>query len=176
TEQMNLYGADLNIYVLPTSASGAEAYLTSPWLRWDADHYISIAQDGYSYDAASAFLPLYPLLIRLGGYLTGGNLIVSALLISTIATFFAFLFLYRLALRITRSPQVAGYSVLVATLLPIAFFFVAPYTESLFLALSLGCILEVLDERWMHAALFAGAAAFARQQGVLLGLLALPAL
>src|SRR5262249_30009561 len=176
TERMNLYGADMNIYVVPTTATGPEAYLTSPWLRWDADHYISIAQDGYSYDAASAFLPLSRLLIRLGGYLTAGNLVVSALLLSTVATYFAFLFLYRLGRRVTQSPQVAGYSVLIAALLPIAFYFVAPYTESLFLALSLGCMLEVLDARWTRAALFAAAAAFTRQQGVLLGLLALPAL
>src|SRR5262249_11611947 len=70
TERMNLFGADMNIYVLPARLTGPEAYLTSPWLRWDADHYISIAQDGYTYDDASAFLPLYPLFIRLGGYIT----------------------------------------------------------------------------------------------------------
>src|SRR5262249_18413234 len=175
-DQINREGAQLGIHVLPAPLTGLEAYVTSPWLRWDANHYLSIAQSGYTYSDASAFLPLYPLLIRLGSYLTAGNLVVSALLISTVATFFSFLFLYQLALRVTLSSQVARYSLLVACLLPIAFFFVAPYTESLYLALSLGCILAVLDGRWGRAALFAGVASLTRQQGVLLGVLALPAL
>jgi Mannosyltransferase (PIG-V) len=175
----NNYGeSKLGIYVVRSVLSGPAEYLTSPWMRWDANHYIGIAASGYApnHKNVSAFLPFYPTLIRLGGYLTGGNLVVSALIISTIASFFAFLLLYQLILRVTSSPQIAGYSVVIACLLPIAFFLMAPYTESLFLALSLACMLDVLDERWGRAALFATAASLTRQQGLALGVLALPAL
>jgi hypothetical protein len=172
------HGADMGIFVVPAALSGPAEYLITPWMRWDANHYLGIAASGYPYTHknASAFLPLYPALIRLGSYLTGGNLVVSALIISTIASFFAFLLLYRLILRVTSSPQIAAYSVVIACLLPIAFFLMAPYTESLFLALSLACMLDVMDERWGRAALFAAAAGLTRQQGVVLGVMALPAL
>lgn len=174
TAYMNSHGAGLGINIVPGMVDGPAAYLTSPWLRWDANVYLLIARNGYGFAESTAFMPLYPLLVRLGSYLTGGHFVVSALLISTFATFIAFLLLYRLAQRLTGSAQIATYSVTVACILPIAFFFVAPYTESLFLALSLACILAALDRRWGQAAVYVALASLTRQQGVLLGLLAVP--
>ena len=174
--QANNHGGSMGLFVVPSVLSGPAEYLISPWMRWDANHYIGIAASGYAHKNANAFLPVYPALIRLGSYLTGGNLVVSALTISTFASFFAFLLLYRLIVRVTSSPQIAALSVIIACLLPIAFFLMAPYTESLFLALSLACMLAVLDERWGRAALLAAVASLTRQQGVALGVLALPAL
>jgi phosphatidylinositol glycan class V len=36
-------------------------------LRWDAIHYAAIAQNGYQYEQQLAFMPLWPLLMRLCG-------------------------------------------------------------------------------------------------------------
>ena len=163
------------IYAGPTRGSPLIEYFTSIWVRWDAGHYIVIARHGYFYPVSTAFLPLYPLAIRLLAYPLGGHFIAAALVISTVATFCTFLLLYRLVLRLTSSRQVAAYSVTVAALLPIAFFFVAPYTESLYLTLSLAAVLAVLDHRWGRAMIFAGLASLTRQQGVVLVLLAVPA-
>lgn len=164
------------IYAGPTHTSPPIEFATDAWIRWDAGHYLAIARHGYYYPVSTAFLPLYPLSIRLLSYLLGGHFTAAALVISTTATFCTFLLLYRLVLRLTASPQVAAYSVAVAALLPIAFFFVAPYTESLYLALSLATVLAVLDRRWGRAMLFAALASLTRQQGVVLTLLAVPAL
>ncbi len=164
------------IYAGPTRGSPPIEFLTHAWIRWDAGHYLAIAQHGYYYPVSTAFLPLYPLSIRLLAYLLGGHFTAAALLISTVATFCTFLLLYRLVLRLTASQTVATYSVVVAALLPIAFFFVAPYTESLYLALSLATVLAVLDRRWGRAMLLTGLASLTRQQGVVLSLLAVPTL
>lgn len=176
TKDVLARGMAMNIYVLPVPLTGPEAYLTGPWLHWDANHLIGIAEHGYEHTDATAFLPLYPLLVRFASVFTLGNSVVSALLISTLSTFFAFLLLYRLTLRFTQSPRVAGMAVLVAALLPISFFFVAPYSEPLFLALSLGCIWQALELRWGSATLLAVLAALTRQQGLLLGVLVLPSI
>ncbi len=64
------------------------------WGRWDAEHYIKIATDGYS-GTEMAFFPLYPLLIRAIGALTGNHL-VAGLLISNVASFFSLQYLYKL--------------------------------------------------------------------------------
>src|SRR3989344_3647967 len=61
------------------------SYLAS-WAQWDGGHYYQIAKAGYQTISDSAFFLLYPLLIRILKYLTFGNLIVSGLLISNIAS------------------------------------------------------------------------------------------
>ncbi|MGZ6390112.1 MAG: mannosyltransferase family protein [Ktedonobacterales bacterium] len=164
------------IYAGPTPGSPFVEYLTDAWIRWDAGHYLAIARDGYYYPVSTAYLPLYPLLIRLLSYPLGGHFAAAALVISTLATFCTFLLLYRLVLRLTASRQVATYSIIVAALLPIAFFLVAPYTESLYLAISLATVLAVLDRHWGRAMLLAGLASLTRNQGVVLALLAAPTL
>lgn len=176
TTYMNLHGAQRGINIVVAPTSGWQQYAFSPWLRWDSNFYLDIAAHGYSAPGSSAFLPLYPLLIRITGFALGGSLVVGALVLSTCTTFATLLLLYQLALRLTGSSAVATGAVAAACLLPIAFFFVAPYTESLFLALSLGAVLAALDGSWGRAALLAALASLTRQQGVLLAVLALPPL
>lgn len=176
TTYMNLHGAQRGIQIVAAPTSDWQQYVFSPWLRWDSNFYLDIAAHGYGAPGSSAFLPLYPLLIRIAGFVLAGSLVAAALVLSTCTTFAALLLLYRLALRLTGSSAVATGTIAAACLLPIAFFFVAPYTESLFLALSLGTVLAALDGRWGRAALLAALASLTRQQGVLLAALALPQL
>jgi Mannosyltransferase (PIG-V) len=151
-------------------------YLVRPWERWDTLWFTDIAQHGYAAYGSTAFMPLYPALMRVTSPLLGGQLVAAALLIATVATFFALLALYRLAERLAPGRGVGPYTLLAAVLLPIAFFLVAGYTESLFLALSLWAILAALDGRWRRFALLAGLAALTRQQGLVLAALAAPAI
>jgi hypothetical protein len=167
----------LHVNAFAAPLQGLAGDLIGPWLRWDANNYLNIAAHGYaSFGGSTAFWPLYPLLIRLGAFPLGGNLPLSALLIATAASFAMLLQLYRLVERLSGSAEVARYSVVAACLIPIAFFFMAPYTESLFLACSLSAILASLDGRWRWAAVWSVLACLARQQGLLLCLLAVPAL
>jgi hypothetical protein len=158
---------------LPHPAYGALDYLTQPWNRWDTIWYLDIAQHGYVTYGSSAFLPLYPLLIRCLNPLLGGNVLLAALAISTVATFVALLALYHLAERLAPRMGAGGYTVLVAASVPVAFFLVSGYTEALFLALALWAMLAAMDGAWWRFVALGALAALTRQQGVLLAVLPL---
>src|SRR5215217_3518501 len=68
------------------------------WARWDGGWYMEIASNGYRLEMIDAtnFFPLYPLLIR-SGTLLGGSPALWGVLISLVACFFAFFFLYQIA-------------------------------------------------------------------------------
>src|SRR5919204_2875989 len=46
---------------------GLGGLLVAPAARWDATWYLAIASGGYDDATRTAFFPLYPLLVRLGG-------------------------------------------------------------------------------------------------------------
>lgn len=150
------------------SASGLNGALAGMWLRWDTPWYLEIAAHSYTCYGTSAFMPLYPLLIRGLGFLTGGNLLAAALLISSVASFFAFYLLYQLASELTGSAEIARASVVALAIFPVAFFLMAGYTEALFLVLAIGAYLAARRERWLLAGALATLATLTRLQGILL--------
>jgi hypothetical protein len=149
-------------------------YLIQPWDRWDTGWYTEIAQHGYVWFGSTFFPPLFPALIRVAMPLVGGDAVATALLIATVAAFFAFLALYRLAERFAPGGELGAPTLLVAALLPTSFFLMAGYSEALFLALSLWALLAALQEQWGRMALLGALAAITRQQGFLLAALAFP--
>src|SRR6185436_6854967 len=56
--------------------------LVGPAARWDSAWYLAIAGDGYGEGQRAAFFPLYPLLVRAGGWVLGSP-VVAGLLVST---------------------------------------------------------------------------------------------
>jgi hypothetical protein len=121
-----------------------EYSLVAPWWRWDTINYVHIAQFGYNYDQyLTAFLPLYPALIKLGGLLTNNvdntlGLTFGAFLITSACYLLALLFMFKLVTR-HYNEKVAKYSCLALALFPMSFFYLMPYTEALFLLLVLSC-------------------------------------
>jgi 4-amino-4-deoxy-L-arabinose transferase-like glycosyltransferase len=151
-----------------TSATGLNGALAGMWLRWDTPWYLEIAAHGYGCYGSSAFMPLYPLLIRGLSFLTGGNNLAAALLISSVASFFAFYLLYQLASELTGSAEIARAAVVALAVFPVSFFLMAGYTEALFLALAIGAYLAARRERWLLAGALAALATLTRLQGILL--------
>jgi hypothetical protein len=136
-----------------------------PWYRWDTGWYLLIAHEGYHADNGSiAFPPLYPLLIRALAPLTGGDYLIAALLISNLFCVAALVLLYRLV-ALEHGDQVARRSVIFLVSFPTAFYLVAGYTESLFLALAIGAILAARQRRYLLAGLLALLASLSRLQG-----------
>jgi 4-amino-4-deoxy-L-arabinose transferase-like glycosyltransferase len=150
------------------AATGLNGALAGMWLRWDTPWYLEIAAHGYSCYGSSAFIPLYPLLIRGLGFLTGGNNLAAALLISSVASFFAFYLLYHLARELTASTEIARAAVFALAVFPVAFFLMAGYTEALFLVLAIGAYLAARRGRWLLAGALAVLATLTRLQGILL--------
>lgn len=150
---------------IPFSSHTAN-FILAPALRYDSAWYLAIAHSGYFSPQASAFFPLYPLLLRAGGTVVGSDQI-AGLVISLVATVISLRLLYALAeLELGRST--ARTSVLLTAFFPSALFLSAVYTESLFLALSIGAFLAARHERWMWAGILAGLASATRSTGVLL--------
>ena len=144
----------------------AGTLLTTPATAWDAGHYVAIADRGYDEPLRAAFFPLYPLLGRVAGWVLGSPLL-GALLISLVALGVALYLLHRLvALEV--GERYARPAVAVLALFPTAFFFSAIYTESLFLALTVGSFYAARRERWALAGVSGALAAATRNTGVLL--------
>lgn len=142
--------------------------LFTAWERWDALWFLRIATDGYAAeDGSAAFFPLYPLLIRGLSPFIGGHPLAAALIISN-ACFFAGLVVLHLVSEEEYDRPFARKTVLYMAIFPTAFFYVAPYTESLFLLLSCSCFLFVRRDRWAAAGLMGALAAATRSIGILL--------
>lgn len=140
--------------------------LAAPAVRWDSIHYLAIAEHGYAAAGNAPFFPLYPLLIRALGYLLGSDPL-AGIAISTVSFAVALVLLHRLT-ELELGHRAADVTVLLVALAPLSFFFTAVYTESLFLALSIGAVYAARRERWALAATLGGLAAVTRVTGVLL--------
>ena len=149
---------------MPFGATGD--VLAAPLGRWDSVWFLAIAESGYGEGARTAFFPLYPLLVRIVGAPLGSPLIGGALL-STALLGVALVLLHRLV-ALDHERAVARNAVLVTALFPMSFFFSAVYSESLFLALSIGAVYMARRDRWAWAGVLGMLAATTRSAGVLL--------
>lgn len=141
--------------------------LVSPFARWDSVWYLTVAHSGYDHQLArTEFFPLYPLLIRCLGLVTGSD-VVAGILISLVSFAAALVLLYRLA-ALELGSSAARSCVLLTAFFPMAWAFSAVYNESLFLALSLGAILKGRAGEWAWAGVLGALAAGTRPEGILL--------
>jgi hypothetical protein len=145
--------------------------LLSPLARWDAIWYLSIAGTGYNgIRPRAAFFPLYPLLVRAVGELGGalpGALLVASFVVSLAAFAGALVLLYRLV-ELELGPSFAAPTLVLLALFPASFFFGAPYSESLFLLVSVGAFYAARTGRWAWAGALTAAASATRSSGILL--------
>jgi hypothetical protein len=145
--------------------------LAAPAARWDAAWYLSIGEIGYTphapfADGRSAFFPLYPLLTAALGGATG--LVAAGVLVSLGAFAVALYLTHRLA-ALELGGETPRLAVLATALFPMSFFFSAIYSESLYLALSVGAFWLARRGRWAPAAVAVALASATRSSGILLG-------
>ncbi len=140
------------------------------WNRWDALHYQTLAQHGYQATGDARFtlvyFPLYPWLIRLFAPVCRDYLL-SAVVVSGVASVAAGLLLRRLA-RLDHTREVAQRAVFFLFIFPAAYFLHIGYTESLFLALTIGCFLAARAGRWPVAGALGALASLTRVNGLIL--------
>lgn len=143
-------------------------WFINPWFQWDTLSYMEISILGYNDHSSSiAYMPLYPMLMRITAPLVGNNHLTAALLISSLSFVAALILLYELIADIY-DPQLAFRTVITFLVFPTTFFMLAGYTEALFLALVLGCWLTARRQRWGWSAVLASLATLTRLQGVIL--------
>jgi Mannosyltransferase (PIG-V) len=156
--------------VLLNPLSTGRATLTQIWAHYDALHYMEIASVGYNSPIGdpnnTAFFPLFPLLIRvLSGM--GLSAVVAGLMISTIASLVAAIYLFRLADE-DSGPRAGSLAVLYLLFFPTAVYLCAPYTEALFLAGAIPAFFYARRGKWSFAAVAAAVATGTRVTGIFL--------
>ncbi len=141
--------------------------------RYDAGWYRGIASQGYVYGAGGrnnlAFFPIYPLLMRAGGWLLGGrqqDFYFAGIVISWLAFAAAMTMLYRLAL-LDLPRGAALRAVIYAAVFPFAYFFGMVYSESLFLLALVTAAYGFRTRRWLVGALAGAVMTGTRVTGVM---------
>lgn len=158
-------------WMLLSSGAGAPSLgFEEMWRRWDAHHFLTIAEYGYTgpeSDAhAAAFFPAFPLAVRPLLWL-GLSPVIAGLLVSAAASVVAGAYLFRLAEE--ELGEGAGRrALLYLTLFPTAVFLIAPYSEALFLAGAIPAFYYARRGRWHLVALPAAVAMGARAAGIFL--------
>lgn len=146
------------------------------WGVWDSFWYIDIAQNGYSIvgwqtafpdQTNLAFFPLYPLLMKLLGPLTGNNYFLSGLLVSNLALLLSAYLLYQL-IRLEQGEKIARRAVKYLFIFPVSFILSGLFTESLYLCLTLLCFYLAKRRQWWLAGLCGAALSATRTLGVLI--------
>jgi Mannosyltransferase (PIG-V) len=158
------------MYLSPGQGPVGEGFLQM-WSRWDANHFVIVAEHGWSGPIAeparpAAFFPLYPLCMRAFMAL-GLPPIAAGLIVSTVATYIACVFLMKLAdaeLGEGNGRRAALYLLL----FPTAVFLAAPYSESLFLAGAIPAFYLARQRRWLMASVPTAVAMGARAAGMFL--------
>ena len=162
-------------YILDCAINGAGDFSDRMYLLWtsgDGRHYLDIAERWYQSAGSRdevvrlVFLPLYPIAVRVFAYIFG-DYFFSAMLISNLSFALAGTVLYRLA-RLDMEPRDALCAVKYLAILPSAFFFSAPMSDSLFLLLSVSCIYLARRKRYPASCFLGGLAAFTRSLGLTL--------
>lgn len=161
----------LLLAALLTGKSLSSFYTERLFQAGDAVRYLDIANNGYARTGDSAinlvFYPLYPLLTRLLSLLTGLQTAAAGALLSTLCCAAASILFFEL-MRLEREETAALTGVLLFSLYPFSMFVLGVYSESLFLLLSIGCMLLIRKRRFPAAGALGFLAALTRVQGVLL--------
>lgn len=153
--------------------------LAAPAARWDAAWYLVIAHYGYRPQfgamtaSRTAFFPLYPLGVRVLSSLSLSP-VIAGVLLSLTALAAGLYGLHRLMdgeavrLGLAKGRESARLVVLLVAFAPMAFYFSAVYSESLYFALSVGVFLCARRGQWARAAALAALAGATRSTGIVL--------
>lgn len=142
---------------------GLHYALLGIWERFDTLWFLRIAEHGYDRPMAVIFYPLYPAWIRVMSGLMPN--IAAALLVSTVAAFFSFWGLLRLARELSESGRLR--MLLLVCVWPASFILFAGYADSLTLALVVWTIVFGRAARWEAATACALLSGVARPTGVI---------
>ncbi len=142
------------------------------WYQWDTQHYTGIAIGGYTKIEDTAFFPLYPLLIRIVKFVFPIHnqttaALLAALLVANVAGLVMLVVFYQLV-REDFDDDCAYRTVLYFSIFPTALFFIAGYTESLFVCLLLLSFYCMRRGYWWLSGLFGLFACLTRSGGVFL--------
>jgi Gpi18-like mannosyltransferase len=140
------------------------------WSRWDASHYLYLAENWYTNmgDPANfiVFFPLYPLILKGVLFFLGDPAIAGITL--SIILFLAGCYCFYKLIAIDYPEKIARWAVIALAIFPTSYFFNSPYTESLFLLIFSAAMYTARKENWILSGIFAGLGILTRPFGILL--------
>ena len=139
-------------------------------------YFIHIAEHGYTYENNIAFLPLFPLVVRVAAntaFLPLQNvlayrntLLVSAVAVNICCFMASIRILYRLSIAVLGDDTAAYRVTQLYCINPASVFFMAPYSESLFALLTFSGMLMCERRCFVRASACFGLSALCRSNGV----------
>lgn len=160
--------ARISIYIIPNSRA-LSLNIWELWNVWDAPHYVSLATSGYQIvgDPANfiAFLPLLPLLISVFQFIFQISFLIAGYIVSLFTSILLAIMLYKLVL-LDYQKKTAGLTVLMLFIFPTSFFLHIPYTESLFILLSVAAFYFVRRGNYWASFFFTGLATATKIAGL----------
>jgi hypothetical protein len=143
--------------------------------RWDAFWYLDIATRGYHWNGNPleqqnvVFFPLYPLLMRVLGAGIGGHPLLAGLCVSLVAFLLALAYFWRWTADRLGADTATGAAWLLSTF-PLALFFSAVYTESLYLFIVVAACYHAERRHFARSAVFGFLSGLVRPNGFLLSI------
>jgi hypothetical protein len=142
--------------------------------RWDTGWYLTIANQGYDWNASRiaqqqniAFFPAYPMLMRYGSLFLARQVVWTGVVISWLAFFGALAYLYRFV-RERHDHDTGRAAIALIACYPFAVYFSTAYTEALFLlTIVAACYHFERNELW-KAGVWGLVAGLSRPNGCLL--------
>lgn len=156
----------LTIGYLGNQVAPNSPYLVWIWANLDGRHLIDIATKGYE-NFNFAYFPLYPSLISLLGYLIKIPHVYLGIFISLASLFGGMIYIHKIVL-LDFNEKTAKLSVLLLSIFPLAFFYQAVYTDSLFLFLSTASFYYARKKSWLLSGVFGFLTCLTRLAGIAL--------
>ncbi|XP_069612847.1 GPI mannosyltransferase 2 isoform X1 [Ranitomeya imitator] len=144
--------------------------------RWDAEHFLFIAEHGYVYEHNMAFFPLLPVII--GGLARGpllplagllrlrSRLLISSAFLNCVCSTLAAASLYLLGCVTLQSRHSAFLAALLFCMSPVSIFMTTTYSESLYALATFTGLWQLHKARTFCAAAFFSLASAARSNGL----------
>lgn len=140
------------------------------WNRWDAPHYIYVAENWYTNVGDEAnfivFFPLYPLILKAVYFIVGSSVTIS--IITSILLFLAGCYFFYKLIGLDYGNKIATSATILLSIFPTSYFFNAPYTESLFLLTLSAGFYYARKGNWVVAGIIAGLGTLSRPFGFLM--------
>lgn len=160
----------LSAYLFPQSRA-AILNIWELWNVWDAPHYISVASSGYQKIGDELnfiiYLPFFPLLIAVFKFIFQTSFLISGYLVSFVSSVLLAIMLYKLVL-LDYSKKTAVLAVLMLFIFPTSFFLHIPYTEAVFMLVSVAAFYFARKRRYFLSFLFVSLAASTKIAGLAL--------
>ena len=145
-----------------------EGWTVGNWQRHDTLLYLEIAEHGYERRTdVIVFPPMYPIAIRAVAWVTFGDFLVAALIVSTLASWAALAVLFRLTEELL-DADVARWSTVYQIVFPTGYILLAAYAEPTMLLAVVSSFYLARRDRWGWAGVAAFLAALTRTQAAVL--------